>query len=76
MFAPQAFSRGPHLGIQFHPEAPAELIEQWLEVERRTQALQGIDHEALLAETRAQDSQAAEAATALFGSYFDQLLGR
>ena len=26
--APQVFAQRSHLGIQFHPEAPAELIEQ------------------------------------------------
>jgi GMP synthase-like glutamine amidotransferase len=73
--APQVFSQGRHLAIQFHPEVTAEIIEEWLDVDRRTLALRGIDHAALLAETREQDRQAGEAATVLFERYFDALRG-
>jgi GMP synthase (glutamine-hydrolysing) len=74
--APQAFAHGDHLGLQFHPEVTADLIEQWLEVDRRKLALKNLDHEALLAESRQRDSQAGEAATVLFERYLDRLLTR
>jgi GMP synthase (glutamine-hydrolysing) len=74
--APQAFAHGDHLGLQFHPEVTADLIEQWLEVDRRTLALRGLDHDALLAESRRLDREAGASATALFGRYLDRLLPR
>jgi GMP synthase (glutamine-hydrolysing) len=74
--APQAFSHGDHLALQFHPEATAEVIEQWVDIDRRKLALQGIDHDTFLAETRLRDSQADEVATLLFERYLDRLLSR
>ena len=74
--APQAFSQDDHLGLQFHPEASADLIEQWVDIDRRKLALEGLDHDAFLAETRLQDSQADEVARILFECYFDRLLSR
>ena len=36
--APQAFRLGPHLGVQFHPEATVEIVEGWA----RADAVEGV----------------------------------
>jgi GMP synthase-like glutamine amidotransferase len=33
--APQAFRLGPHLGVQFHPEATVEIVEEWARADGR-----------------------------------------
>jgi GMP synthase-like glutamine amidotransferase len=33
--APQAFRLGPHLGVQFHPEATVEIVEGWARSDAR-----------------------------------------
>lgn len=39
----QAFSYGPHLGLQFHPEVTPEIIRQWLELAVRQGAISADD---------------------------------
>lgn len=50
--ASQAFVHGPHLGVQFHPEATAESVQAW--AARYGDALDrlGVDPDAVVAETR------------------------
>lgn len=48
---PQAFEIGPHLGVQFHPEATVEVIGAWVDASRDELAKDGIDPDELLAET-------------------------
>src|SRR3954452_17467160 len=31
--SPQAFAHGPHLGLQFHPEATAAIVDAWVELD-------------------------------------------
>ena len=48
---PQAYALGPHLGVQFHPEATTELIGPWVDLTRAELVGLGIDPRALVART-------------------------
>ena len=62
--APQAFRLGPHLGVQFHPEATVEIVEGWARADRVA---------ADLAATPERRRAAAADAFRLFDAYADQL---
>src|SRR4051812_1538497 len=62
--AAQAFRLGPHLGVQFHPEATVEIVEGWARAD-------GVD--AQLSAGPAQRRAAEAAAFALFEAYADQI---
>jgi GMP synthase-like glutamine amidotransferase len=72
--APQAFRYGPHLGVQFHPEATVEIVEGWAEADARQLAARGIDDPgSLLAAAPAQIAAAAGAAFRLFDAFLAQV---
>jgi len=55
----QAFTIGPHLAVQFHPEVDAAQISRWLDGGGKAEAEEaGQDPEALIAETESQEEQA------------------
>jgi GMP synthase-like glutamine amidotransferase len=58
---PQAYVRGRHLGVQFHPEVTPEIMDGWVRTYRHELDDEGVDPDALLEETerRAEDSRAA-----------------
>jgi GMP synthase-like glutamine amidotransferase len=65
----QAFRHGPHLGVQFHPEATPEIVEAWVDQDRERLASLGIDdHEFKRAEHH--QDQVRAAAQALFESWW------
>jgi GMP synthase (glutamine-hydrolysing) len=72
--APHAFRHGDHLGLQFHPEADADLVERWLDDGMRTLELQRVDVDALRRQTRRMEDAADAAAHALFEFYLGQVL--
>jgi GMP synthase-like glutamine amidotransferase len=60
--APQAFRSGPHLGVQFHPEATVDIVAGWARADAERLAALGIDDGATLLGTSRERGEAAEAA--------------
>jgi GMP synthase-like glutamine amidotransferase len=67
---PAAFVAGPHLGVQFHPEATPEIVDEWAQVERGRLAELGTTPEALLAEGRAAHPRSVVQARRLFDGWW------
>ena len=68
--APQAFRLGPHVGVQFHPEATVEIVAGWARADAEQLAARGIpDGNALLAAPAEQLGAAREAAFRLFDGF-------
>lgn len=72
----QAFTFGPHLGVQFHPEITSEILGLWAErwkqlfPERLVRA--GVDLPALEAETRRRMAQTRAAAHRFFDAFYQR----
>jgi GMP synthase-like glutamine amidotransferase len=68
--AVQAFRRGPHLGVQFHPESTVDIVAGWAAKDvERLQALGIADGTALIAASAAQQEAARLAAFRLFDAF-------
>lgn len=63
--AVQAFRQGPHLGVQFHPEATPESAGAWAAKYADALTAVGVDRSALLAETDRRQAEARERAARL-----------
>jgi GMP synthase-like glutamine amidotransferase len=75
--ASQAFRFGPHLGVQFHPEATVEIVAGWARADADRLAELGIDDAgALLDASRARGEAAEAAAFRLFDAFLDQSIQR
>jgi GMP synthase-like glutamine amidotransferase len=71
--AVQAFTHGPHLGVQFHPESTIEIVRSWAWTDRgRVSALGIEDGEALLERGRHHAEPAAQAAFDLFDAFWER----
>jgi GMP synthase-like glutamine amidotransferase len=55
---PQAFVSGRSMGLQFHPEVTTQIMEDWVRVYRHELDADGVDPDALLAETYEREESA------------------
>jgi GMP synthase-like glutamine amidotransferase len=66
-----AFRVGPHLGVQFHPEATPEIVHAWAALEPERLRAMGLDPPALIDASEERRASARERAFALFDSWVD-----
>jgi len=52
----QAFVLGRNIGVQFHPEASADVVRRWCKTGTAALARQGIDGDAMIAESERQEA--------------------
>jgi GMP synthase-like glutamine amidotransferase len=69
---PQAFTAGPSLGVQFHPEVTPEIMEAWVEAYPHELEQEGVDPEHLLKETYDREKETREAAWRLFDGFLSR----
>jgi len=69
----QAFRQGPHLGVQFHPEATPESARAWAAKYEDALTRVGVERSALLEETERRRSWSREQAAALFDRVVDDV---
>ena len=70
--AVQAFRFGPHLGVQFHPEATVDIVSHWASMNAKRLAELGIeDGTTLLAASPERKAAAKAAAFRLFEAFLD-----
>jgi len=66
---PQAFTHGPHLGLQFHPEVSGEMMGRWTEAFRGELVRAGVDPARIAADTARHAAAARAAAHRLFDAF-------
>ncbi len=68
----QAWARGPHLAVQFHPEVTPRIVGGWAAAYGRAFADAGLDAEALAAESARHGAAAYAAAQGLFDGFAER----
>jgi GMP synthase-like glutamine amidotransferase len=66
---PAAFRYGPHLGVQFHPEATPEIVDSWAQADPALES-HGVTREELAEQSRRHAETAREAAFKLFDDWW------
>jgi GMP synthase-like glutamine amidotransferase len=69
---PQAYAFGPHLCVQFHPEADAGIVSAWVGHDSADLDAAGAAREAVLDETAARESEARRRARALVDAFLER----
>jgi GMP synthase-like glutamine amidotransferase len=72
---PQAFTTGRSMGVQFHPEVTMPIVAGWAGSGRDQLAQAGIDHDGLLAQTRAREAENRSRAWGLFDAFWARVAG-
>lgn len=70
---PQAFVAGRSLGLQFHPEVTTPIMDEWVRVYRHELDADGVDPDALLAETHRLEDASRDNAMRLFERYLSDV---
>jgi GMP synthase-like glutamine amidotransferase len=70
---PQAFVKGRHLAVQFHPEVTPEIMENWVRTYRHELDDEGVDPDALLEETQQRAEASRAASLRLLSRYLDSV---
>jgi GMP synthase-like glutamine amidotransferase len=71
--SPQAFVWGRSLGLQFHPEVTPEIMHDWVREYRHELDAEGVDPDALLAETDRNAEENRRTALRLLERYLDRV---
>src|SRR5262249_4643253 len=71
----QAFASGRNLGLQFHPEVTLAIVHDWVSASRSKLAIEGVDPDALLEQTRLRADENRRMALQLFDAYLAQVAG-
>jgi hypothetical protein len=61
------------MGVQFHPEVTPAIMENWVDVYRHELDAEGVDPDALLAETYRLEASSREAAWQLFERFLERM---
>jgi GMP synthase-like glutamine amidotransferase len=73
---PQAFVAGRSLGLQFHPEVTAEIMDEWVRTYRHELDGDGVDPDELLAETGRMIENSNRMARQLFDGFLERATDR
>jgi GMP synthase-like glutamine amidotransferase len=70
---PQAFVSGRSMGLQFHPEVTTQIMEDWVRVYRHELDADGVDPDALLAETYEREEAARASSRRLLDAFRERV---